>query len=120
DGVRKKIKVAWRFVNLPKKEGGLGVRALSTWNQACIIRHLWNILMQSGSLWITWILHYRVKSGTIWDCPSSPYLPWVWRKILKTRGVARRHLDVGSDGSVRWQGSPMLKFLSQWYDTLLG
>lgn len=35
----------------PKSEGGLGLKALLSWNHTCIIQHIWAILMQARCLW---------------------------------------------------------------------
>ncbi|CAL1405868.1 unnamed protein product [Linum trigynum] len=42
-----RAKVAWDFVALPRKEGGVGVKDLLAWNQACSIRMLWLFLMKA-------------------------------------------------------------------------
>ncbi|CAN1790554.1 hypothetical protein LINPERHAP1_LOCUS18870 [Linum perenne] len=28
---------------------------------ACIARNVWNLLICSGSLWVAWLNHYRLK-----------------------------------------------------------
>ncbi|CAL1370123.1 unnamed protein product [Linum trigynum] len=50
--LRKKALVAWKYVAWPRNEGGLGIRDFKKWNQACVIRHVWNLLAESGSLWV--------------------------------------------------------------------
>ncbi|CAN1148886.1 LINE-1 retrotransposable element ORF2 protein [Linum perenne] len=57
-----KAKVSWDSVTLPRVEGGLGIRDLSTWNVACLARHIRAILMNSGSVWVAWVRLYRVKN----------------------------------------------------------
>lgn len=41
--------VSWDIVCKPKSEGGLGLKDIQSWNQACIIQHIRAILMQAGS-----------------------------------------------------------------------
>ncbi|CAL1401922.1 unnamed protein product [Linum trigynum] len=84
-GVKLRANVVWQKVTYPTKEGGLGLRDLGSWNQACMIRHLWLILMQEGSLWVAWINKYKLKGRDLWNysCSSGS---WNWHKMLKLRG----------------------------------
>ncbi|CAI0459963.1 unnamed protein product [Linum tenue] len=61
DGARKKAVVAWSRITYPKTEGGLGLRDMDSWNFACVMRHIWAILLKQGSLWVAWIWGYRIK-----------------------------------------------------------
>jgi len=38
-----KAKVSWEKMCAPKKEGRLGIKRLDTWNQAAMLRHIWNL-----------------------------------------------------------------------------
>ncbi|CAN1160108.1 hypothetical protein LINPERHAP2_LOCUS23111 [Linum perenne] len=47
------------------------MRDLRSWNRATILRHLLNIISRGGSIWVAWMLKYRVKGKSIWmikDC----------------------------------------------------
>lgn len=37
-----KSKVAWDYIYVPKSEGGLGLRKLTDWNRAAILKHIWS------------------------------------------------------------------------------
>ncbi|CAN0879589.1 Putative ribonuclease H protein At1g65750, partial [Linum grandiflorum] len=110
EGGKKKAKVAWRTVALPKTEGGLGVRDLWSCNVACVARHIWNLLVKAGSFWIVWILTYRVKEGSVWGCSGAPYQPWVCRRYLKMHSAIFQHLSWDSDGTLLWQGTVMARY----------
>ncbi|GJX71997.1 RNA-directed DNA polymerase, eukaryota, reverse transcriptase zinc-binding domain protein [Tanacetum coccineum] len=56
-----KAKVAWKLVCRPKKEGGLGIKNLSIWNEVLMAKHLWNIACNKESLWVKWINELRSK-----------------------------------------------------------
>ena len=45
---RKKARVGWHQVAVPKREGGLGIRDLGSWNYACVFRHIWSILIEAA------------------------------------------------------------------------
>ena len=59
--IRRGAKVSWQVVCKPKAEGGLVLKDILSWNQACMIQHLWSIFSRSGSLWIAWINTYVLK-----------------------------------------------------------
>ncbi|KAL4342623.1 hypothetical protein GQ457_08G014260 [Hibiscus cannabinus] len=44
-------RVSWRNICSPKNEGGLGVRDLYTWNKACLIHIIKNLLSNEGRIW---------------------------------------------------------------------
>ncbi|KAK4383916.1 hypothetical protein Sango_3107800 [Sesamum angolense] len=73
-------KVAWAWISKPKEEGGLGIRSLTTTNQALMLKQLWRILQNDGS--------------------------WGWKKMLKLRPLLQRGViyKIGDDSSFSlWQ-----------------
>uniref|UniRef100_A0A2N9IIX2 Reverse transcriptase zinc-binding domain-containing protein n=1 Tax=Fagus sylvatica TaxID=28930 RepID=A0A2N9IIX2_FAGSY len=61
------IRVAWDKVCLPKK-GGLGLKRVEDWNRAAILKHIWSLFTQSGSLWVAWIHRHLIKDKCSWTC----------------------------------------------------
>ncbi|CAN0889477.1 LINE-1 reverse transcriptase homolog [Linum grandiflorum] len=110
DGERKKARVAWKHVALPKSEGGLGVRSLEDWNCACIFRHVWSVLMKAGSLWIAWLNHYRFKGRSFWDCTATASQSWSWRRILKVRDRIGPFVSMATEGEPLFNGKCMSKY----------
>ena len=47
--------MSWKAICQPKDEGGLGLKDILTWNQACVLQNIWTIITKAGSLWIAWI-----------------------------------------------------------------
>ncbi|XP_022026078.1 uncharacterized protein LOC110926659 [Helianthus annuus] len=89
---RGKAKVKWKEVCTPMLHGGLGLKLLRTWNQALISKHTWNIISRKDSLWVKWILAYRLKHGNFWEFESKVEMCWGWRKILEFRSSLRDHI----------------------------
>ncbi|CAN1167452.1 Putative ribonuclease H protein At1g65750, partial [Linum perenne] len=102
-GVRKRAKVSWKKIAKPKAEGGLDIKDMSTWNIACVARHIWSILCQAGSLWVAWIRCYRLKGADIWQHKSAPYHPWVWRRIMKVRKDIQPYIT-WRNNELNWEG----------------
>ena len=51
----------------PKYEGGLGLKEIYSWNNACIMQHIWEIISKAGSIWIAWIYAYVLKGRDFWE-----------------------------------------------------
>ncbi|VFQ73367.1 unnamed protein product [Cuscuta campestris] len=49
------LKVAWSDICKPTEEGGLGLRDSYTWNQAFLVKNLWNIASRKDTLWVKWV-----------------------------------------------------------------
>ncbi|GAV64875.1 hypothetical protein CFOL_v3_08390, partial [Cephalotus follicularis] len=45
--------VKWSKVCLPWQEGGLGIKPMKSWNQALLLKQIWNLL-NDHSLWVQW------------------------------------------------------------------
>ena len=47
---KKSVTVDWNTICSPKKCGGLGIRSLTSLNQAALLRHMW-VVLNSNSMW---------------------------------------------------------------------
>ncbi|KAL0411967.1 UNVERIFIED_CONTAM: hypothetical protein Slati_3786400 [Sesamum latifolium] len=63
----KRAPVAWKEVCHPKKEGGLGIRHIQSWNVALLTRVLWNIHCKADTLWVKWVNEVYLRSALVWD-----------------------------------------------------
>ncbi|KAK4383920.1 hypothetical protein Sango_3108200 [Sesamum angolense] len=100
------VKVAWAWISKPKEEGGLGIRSLTTTNQALMLKQLWRILQTDGtSIWVDWIQRYRLRHSTIWTF-NGALGSWGWKKMLKLQPLLQRGVTykIGDDSSFSlWQ-----------------
>lgn len=62
-----RAKVAWHDVCKPKTEGGLGLRDCKLWNSAMLMKTLWNIYANKGTLWIKWIHEVYLRGRNFWE-----------------------------------------------------
>ena len=78
-------KVRWTSVCKPRREGGLGLIELRSWNQAFMAKHLWHIVAARDSLWIKWIRHkyLQVLEPKDWLVHRTDSL--LVKAILRTR-----------------------------------
>lgn len=121
DNIQGKASVAWKEVCKPKSQGGLGLKSVSLWNKALMIKHLWNIVSKKNSLWVNWIYLYRLKGKCIWNITLRKGTPWSWKKLLDLRDMIREFIWVkignGKDCNIwfdRWHHSgPFCKTITQ-------
>ncbi|KAL0293546.1 UNVERIFIED_CONTAM: hypothetical protein Sradi_6931100 [Sesamum radiatum] len=99
-------KVAWEQICRPKEEGGLGFRSIMIMNQALMLKHLWKLIQpDSESIWVNWILHYRLRKTTLWTFTGSTG-SWGWKKMIKLKPFLKRgtHYRVGDGSTFKlWQ-----------------
>lgn len=87
-----KAKVSWREVCFPKNEGGLEMRPLKEINKVYGLKLIWR-LMADSSLWVRWIQCYLIRKNSFWSIKENTSSgSWVWKKLLKLRGLAQQFL----------------------------
>jgi hypothetical protein len=87
-----KAKVAWETICMPKKEGGLGIKRLATWNQVSMLNHIWNFFSRSGSLWVACCKENWLKGKSFWQVSIPQHCSWSWKKILQLRVLAKNFI----------------------------
>ncbi|XP_039034561.1 uncharacterized protein LOC120170754 [Hibiscus syriacus] len=81
-------RVKWQKICLLKSEGSFGIKDLRTWNKACIMILIKNILVVEGSLWVAWLRSYVFNVYDFWNIEIKPSMSWNLRQILKMRPEA--------------------------------
>ncbi|XP_039039748.1 uncharacterized protein LOC120177804 [Hibiscus syriacus] len=89
-------RVSWHKIFLGKSEGGLGLKDIKTWNKACMIQLIRNILAGEGSLWIAWIKCYVIKGADFLLVDDVANSSWCIRRLLKLRADAIPVLSKGA------------------------
>ncbi|VFQ86129.1 unnamed protein product [Cuscuta campestris] len=77
--------INWEEVCLPKQEGGLGLKNLLKWNQASIMRLIWDIASKKDTLWVKWIHTKYLKGATVWEYSPKQDDCYYWKKMLQNR-----------------------------------
>ncbi|KAE8686551.1 cytochrome P450 71A9-like [Hibiscus syriacus] len=88
-------RVSWEKLCLLKSEGGLGLKDIKTWNKACMIKLIRNILAGEGSLWVVWLKSYVIKDNDFWNMEAVINSSWSFRRLLKMRLEAYHVLSFG-------------------------
>ncbi|XP_073267824.1 uncharacterized protein [Populus alba] len=77
--------VKWHTVCLPKTEGGLGFFDIKSCNNSFLAKLIWNIHLNTDSIWIKWVHHYYLLYSSIWDITAHPTSSPLWKSIISFR-----------------------------------
>lgn len=80
-------KVSWESCCQAKEEGGLGLRNLQAWNQACAVKMIWLIFFARDSIWSVWFRE-EILNGDIesfWVINTRQKHSWLVNKLLEYR-----------------------------------
>ncbi|CAA7020346.1 unnamed protein product [Microthlaspi erraticum] len=94
-GIASGAKVAWNSLCFPKEEGGLGLKDISSWNNACLLKLIWLLFFRAGSIWVAWIRRRYLTQSSFWALNDrNPSFSWMFRKILKLRAKAIQFFSI--------------------------
>ena len=102
ENTAKGAKVQWKYICHPKSEGGLGLKDILSWNEACIMQNIWAIISRAVSIWIAWIHAYVLKGRDFWNVQGAMNSSWSWKKILKLREKALKFVK-WTVGEAKWE-----------------
>ncbi|GJY60200.1 hypothetical protein Tco_0460857 [Tanacetum coccineum] len=69
DSSKGSAKVSWKIVCKTKAHSGIGLKYLSVWNKALLVKHIWNIAIKKDTLWVKWVgpLINKVNHRSLYD-----------------------------------------------------
>eukprot|EP00268_Persea_americana_P006718 TRINITY_DN12416_c0_g1_i2.p2 TRINITY_DN12416_c0_g1~~TRINITY_DN12416_c0_g1_i2.p2 ORF type:complete len:153 (-),score=20.77 TRINITY_DN12416_c0_g1_i2:1483-1941(-) len=105
---KKKLKVSWKIVCLPKRWGGLGMQRLAEVNKACVLKLACHTTT-SSSILATWFRCF--KHTSLWDYNTTKLGSGIWKFIRKLGPFFKLNCQwkIGNGSSI-----------SLWYDRWLG
>ena len=123
----RRAKVGWKSLCLPKEEGGIGLRRVKDWNDATIMKHIWNLFYRKDSIWVAWVREVLLRQGSVWNARIPSRCSWSWRKILQLRDRVRpyiRHRICNGGRTFLWHDfwnplGPLLLFLGKGFCMIL-
>ena len=86
-------------------KGGLGLRMLSNWNEALLIKNLWNIAAGKDSLWVKWVNIVKLKGNSIWDIQKKYNDCWIWKALLDLKDKIKTRVCNDNYGKTVWKDS---------------
>ncbi|XP_039068433.1 uncharacterized protein LOC120214662 [Hibiscus syriacus] len=88
-------RVSWSKICSLKSEGGLGIKDIKTWNKACMLALIKQILAGEGSLWVAWLYNYVFKNNDFWSIEAKLNTSWCLKRLLKLRPEVQNFLHPG-------------------------
>lgn len=91
-----------RFLKLPKKMGGLGLRDINSTNRIMLAKSTWRFINQPHSLVSKWVSNKYIKKSVDWDPRNPSSASFLWKGIKKCSTLITDHLrwQVGSGNSI--------------------
>lgn len=83
-------RVSWDVVCSSRESGGLGFKRVGLWNRCFLFKHIWDILTNRKSLWVTWVHSNCVKGRNFWTIKKRNEWSWLIRNLLEIRPHCRR------------------------------
>ena len=77
--------IAWDTACTPRKLGGLGIKNLNLWNNACIAKLVWAVAKKKDLLWIQWVHGRYIRGMDWWMYTPKGDASWYWKKIHKIK-----------------------------------
>lgn len=89
--------VSWDKITRPRKDGGKDFRPARDSNITLLGKLVWDMKMNRDKLWVSLLYHKYVKYGDFLLCPSSSYGSFIWRSIVKAKGILKEgyHFRIG-------------------------
>lgn len=105
---KKPTPIALTKVQLPLKNGGLGLIDLIKWNEAAFSTYLNNLVTSKQSIWTEWCNKHYLGESNIWTVKKKHNASWVWRGVLLARDKLLPHLQItlSSISSVPFWNAP--------------
>lgn len=85
DNPSHKSPVAWKTICRSRTQGGLGLIDLTLWNQANLLKLLWNICNKTDILWIRRVHVCYLRNIDVLNAGVKTNNTWIMKNILQQR-----------------------------------
>lgn len=109
-GKRKVSWISWDKMARPKKDGGLGFKDVTSFNDALLAKIGWRIIKNPNCLLARCLLGKYCHSEMLMNCQASSASSHGWRSVLVGRDLLKQQLGwmVGSGESISVWNNPWL------------
>ncbi|KAM1605749.1 hypothetical protein PS2_026450 [Malus domestica] len=73
----------------PKKEGGLGLRSFSRFNDALLAKQCWRLISEPNTLWALVLKARYFPNCSFLDAKKGGRASWIWSSLLAGREIMR-------------------------------
>ncbi|XP_074301464.1 uncharacterized protein LOC141632856 [Silene latifolia] len=93
DGHQRLVFKSWENICSPKTEGGFQIKNFSSWNRAVLLKLIWQLDQDQGTIFTHWIQSYHLADYSIWEVSSKEHFLESFRGILQVRDAYVQQLD---------------------------
>ncbi|XP_074266936.1 uncharacterized protein LOC141590229 [Silene latifolia] len=84
-GQRRFVFKSWDSFCLPRKEGGVGIKEILSWNKSQLLIWIRKLVIDSPTIWVKWIKAYVLKGVDIWHFQLTSAYSWAWSSLIDCR-----------------------------------
>ncbi|GKA38383.1 hypothetical protein Tco_0730934 [Tanacetum coccineum] len=90
------------YNEMPKEQGGLGLKPLKRWNEVLLVTQIWKIIERKESQWVKWVNTVKLKGKSIWEIEIFSSDSWGWKNLLDIRDKIKLYVlyQVGNGLSI--------------------
>ncbi|XP_074306573.1 uncharacterized protein LOC141641826 [Silene latifolia] len=85
DGQRRLVFKSWDSFCLPRKEGGLSIKEILSWNKSHLMSWIRKIDIDFSTIWVKWMKAYVLQGVSIWDFQVTAAHSWGLHSIISCR-----------------------------------
>ena len=63
----------------------MGLKRIEEWNRATVMKHIWHLFTQAGSLWVAWVQDELLKGRSFWTVNIPQFLFLGLEKIVEIK-----------------------------------
>ncbi|XP_074282666.1 uncharacterized protein LOC141607205 [Silene latifolia] len=85
DGQRRMVFKSWESLCRPRKEGGVDIKEILSWNKAHMMGWIKKLESAAPNIWVQWVNAYILKSVSFWNFHITAAHSWFWGNIITCR-----------------------------------
>ncbi|XP_074273324.1 uncharacterized protein LOC141596657 [Silene latifolia] len=85
EGQRRMVFKSWGSLCKPRKEGGVDIKEILSWNKAQMMNWLYKLETNTPNVWVQWVNAYILKGVSFWDFQVTAAHSWFWGNIIICR-----------------------------------
>uniref|UniRef100_A0A803PNA5 Reverse transcriptase domain-containing protein n=1 Tax=Cannabis sativa TaxID=3483 RepID=A0A803PNA5_CANSA len=105
--------ISWEKICTPKKEGGLSIMNIASWNIAGMAKHVWAVANKKDNLWVKLVHCVYIKQQDWWEYNAPTTSIWYWRKMVEIKNKIKQVQQLQQFTAVKYQISNDVESLAE-------
>ncbi|XP_074266922.1 uncharacterized protein LOC141590214 [Silene latifolia] len=82
---------SWDSMCLPRKEGGVNIKEILSWNKTQLMAWIRKLEFDSNTIWVKWIKVYILKGQSIWEFQPTAAHSWAIHSLISRMDTLIQH-----------------------------